>query len=551
MGSNQPFLEIGRAAFQRHAWGAARDALAAAREAEPLGGEDSWRLAHAYYLTGREDEFVHSLQEGHQAYLDAGDPIAAARCAFWIGFHLANRAEMARASGWFGRAARVLEGQEGDFAERGYLLLPLAHKQVLGGEPEAGRRTAVRATAIAERFRDRELLAFALHLHGRALLRLDRVEDGLALLDEAMISVAAGELSPLVTGILYCSVLGACREVWALGRAREWTAALTDWCERQPEMVAYTGECRVFRAELLQLRGEWGEAIEEAHRALERFARGSLPDAAGFARYQAGEVHRLRGEFTAAEEAYREASRAGYEPQPGLALLRLAQGEADAAAASIRRTLAEKPGRIRLSRLLPGHIEILLATGDVEEARRACAELAGIAEVCGAGVLSAVVLRSRGAIELAAGDPTAALAPLRQALRSWQALGAPYEAARVRVLLGNACRALGDDDGAALEFQAARTGFERLGAAPDLARLDALTRPDRSRDHDHGLTAREREVLALVATGRTNRRIAEDLSISEKTVARHVANIFRKLGLSSRAAATAWAYEHHLLDPSA
>lgn len=551
MRSNQPLLEEGRAAFQRNAWGAARDALGEAREAEPLGAEDSWRLAHANYLTGREDEFVRSMQEGHQAYLDAGEPIAAARCAFWLGFHLANRAEMARANGWFGRAARLLERREGDSAEKGYLLLPLGQKQLMSGEPEAARRTAMNATAIAERFHDRDLLAFALHLHGRALLRLDRVEDGLALLDEAMVAVAAGELSPVTTGILYCSVLGACREVWALGRAREWTTALTDWCERQPEMVAYTGECRVFRAELLQLRGEWREAIEEAHRAIERFARGSLPDAAGFAHYQAGEVHRLRGDFAAAEEAYREASRAGYEPQPGLALLRLAQGDVDSAAASIRRTLAEKPGRIRRSRLLPGHVEIMLATGDLEEARRACDELAGIAEVCCAGVLSAVVMQARGAIELAAGNPTAALAPLRRALDEWQAIDAPHGAARVRLLLGQACRELGDEDGAALEFQAARTGFERLGAKPDLARLDALTRRARTRAGDHGLTAREREVLALVATGRTNRRIAEDLSISEKTVARHVANLFRKLGLSSRAAATAWAYEHHLLDPSA
>ncbi|MGD8279066.1 MAG: helix-turn-helix transcriptional regulator [Gemmatimonadota bacterium] len=550
MEPNQPLLEEARAAFERHAWEHAVGAFARAREAGRLGGDDAWRFALAAYLTGREDAFVRSLQEGHQAFLDADQPVPAARCAFWLAFHLANRAEMAQATGWLGRAARLLEGLEADCPERGYILLPVGQRQLMGGDPEAAGGTAAQVTAIAERFGDRDLLAFGLYLHGRALLRMDRVEDGLALLDEAMVSVPAGELSPIVTGILYCGVIGACREVWALRRAREWTAALSDWCEREPDMVAYTGECRVFRAELLQLRGEWGDAIEEAHRATDRFARGSLPDASGFARYQAGEVHRLRGEFAAAEAAYREASRAGYEPQPGLALLRLEQGDRDAAAAAIRRTLAEKPGRIRRTRLLPGHIEIMLATGDLDEARVACEELAGIAEVCRADVLSAVVLKARGAIELAAGNAMAALAPLRQALRDWQALDAPYEAARVRVLLGRACRQVGDDEGATLELQAARTIFERLGAAPDSARLDALTRPA-PRAGAHGLTPRERGVLALVATGRTNRAIAVDLSISEKTVARHVANIFNKLGLSSRAAATAYAYEHHLLDPRA
>ena len=551
MGSNQPLLEKGRAAFQRHAWGPAHDALAEAAAAEPLGADDSWLLGLASYLTGREDEFVHALQHAHQVHLDATEPVAAAKAAFWIGMHFANRSEMAAASGWFGRAARLLDGQDRDCAERGYLLLPLGQKQLMSGESEAACRTAATAVAIAERFGDADLHAFALHLNGRALLRLDRVEEGLALLDETMVAVATGELSPLVTGLLYCSVIGACREVWALGRANEWTAALTGWCERQPDMVAYTGECRVFRAEILQRRGDWHDAFDEAGRALERFARGSQPNAAGLAFYQKGEVHRLRGEFAPAEEAYRAASREGYEPQPGLALLRLAQGDRDAAAAAIRRALAENPGRIRRARLLPGHIEIMLAVSDVAEASRACGELEAIADVCAAGVLSAVVAQARGQIELAAGNAAAALPPLRRAWREWQALEAPYDAARARSLLGRACLDMGDEDGANLEFEAARTAFERMGAAPDVARLDALNRRARPRGHDHGLTPRERDVLALVATGRTNRKIARDLSISEKTVARHVANLFRKLGLSSRAAATAWAYEHHLVDPSA
>ncbi len=409
-------------------------------------------------------------------------------------------------------------------------------------------RTAAEAAAVGERFGDPDLLALALHLQGRALLRLSRVAEGLALLDEAMVSVAAGELSPQVTGLIYCSVISACREVWALARAHEWTAALADWCEGQPDMVPYTGECRVYRAEILQFHGAWQDAMAEALRASECFERGHEPGGVGLALYQQGELHRLRGDLAAAEEAYRAASRSGREPQPGLALLRLAQGDPDAAASSIRRALAETTNRLRRARLLPAYVEILLETGEIEEARRSCAELEEIARSCAAGVLGTIVAQVEGAIELAAGNAKGALAPLRRAWQEWREADAPYEAAQTRMLLGLACRELGDDDGATLELEAARAEFGRLGAAPDLARLDALERR-RTTHGGHGLTPREREVLALLATGRTNRAIAHELFISDKTVARHVANIFGKLGVSSRAAATAFAYEHHLLDP--
>jgi len=480
--------------------------------------------------------------------MDAEEPAAAARYAFWLGFHLVNRGETARGSGWFGRATRQLQRAGEDCAERGYLLLPVGHQKLFAGDLDGAIRAASEAAAVGERFGDPDLLALAIHMHGRALLRQSRVSEGLALLDEAMVSVATGDLSPQVTGLIYCSVIGACREVWALGRAHEWTAALTNWCDGQPDMVPYTGECRVYRAEILQLRGAWGEAMAEARRASECFQRGHEPGGVGLALYQQGELHRLRGELAEAEEAYRAASRAGREPQPGLALLRLAQGDPDAAVSAIRRALAENTNRLRRARMLPACIEIMLETGDIDEARRSWAELEDIARDCAAGVIGAVVAHAQGAIELAAGDPAGALAPLRRAWREWRETDAPYEAARARALLGLACRALGDEDGASLEIEAARMEFERLGAARDLARLDERTRRRTSKG-THGLTPREREVLALLATGRTNRAIAKGLFISEKTVARHVANIFGKLGVSSRAAATAFAYEHHLLDP--
>ncbi|MBW3536027.1 MAG: LuxR C-terminal-related transcriptional regulator [Gemmatimonadetes bacterium] len=377
-----------------------------------------------------------------------------------------------------------------------------------------------------------------------------RVKEGLALLDEAMVAVATDELSPQVTGLIYCSAIGACRSVWELRRAHEWTAALSDWCERQPDLVPYRGECLVYRAEILQLRGAWGDALEEVQRARERIARGSDREADAAALYRKGEVHRLRGELAHAEEAYRDASRLGREPQPGLALLRLAQGDAEAAAAALRRALAEAGHGLGRARLLPALVEVALELGEVEEAKRACAELEAVATDAGTDVLDTLVAQARGAVELAAGDAQAALPLLRTAFEGWEAMEAPYEAARVRVLRGLACRALGDHDSAALELDGARATFDRLGAAPDAARVDALSGSRRPRAA-HGLTPRELEVLAQVATGRTNRAIAGELFISEKTVARHVSNIFSKLGLSSRAAATAYAYEHDLVDPLA
>jgi len=313
-------------------------------------------------------------------------------------------------------------------------------------------------------------------------------------------------------------------------------------------MVAYTGECRAYRAEILHQRGRWNDAIEEARRAVEIASAAPGSGAAGLALYQQAEAHRLRGERSAAEEAFRAARRAGREPQPGLALLRLAQGDAEAAAAGIRRSLAGTTEALKRARLLPAYIEIMLASGEPEEARNAFAELEAIAEQCAPGGLDARVAEARGAIALAEGRAEEALAPLRRAWRGWLALDAPYDAARLRVLLGLACRALGDEEGAALELDAARAELDRLGADPRAAGLDR-SRPEKASHGEHGLTPRERGVLALVATGRTNRAIARDLFISEKTVARHVANIFLKLGVSTRAAATAFAYRHDLVDP--
>ena len=540
-------LGRGREFYARRAWVDAYKSLSHADQATPLGAEDLNLLATSAYMLGRDDDYLSGLERAHRAYLDGGEAVRAVRCAFWVGVNLALRGEMARATGWFGRAQRLLEREERDCVERGYLLVPVLLRHVATGDWEAAAGTAAEAAEIGERFGDADLLALAVHEQGHALVRQGRVEEGLGLLDEAMVAATAGELSPIVTGLVYCSVIAYCQELYELRRAQEWTDALTRWCEQQPDMVAHTGRCLMHRAEIMELQGAWRDALEEARRAVERLAQGALNQvAAGHALYRQGEIHRLRGKLAAAEEAYREASRCGCEPQPGLALLRLAEGNDDAAAAAIRRVVGETTEQLKRAGLLPAYVEIMLALGDVEEAHSACRELEEISARYGSIVLGAMSAQARGAVALAQGDARAALVALRRAWQVWQELEAPHEVARVRVLLGLACRALGDDDTATLELEAARGVFAQLGAAPDLVRVDSLIRRAPPIDA-HRLTPRELQVLRLVAAGKTNRAIAADLVLSERTVDRHVSNIFTKLGMSSRAAATAYAYEHRLV----
>ena len=536
-------LERGRASYARGAWRDAHEAFSSADHLAPLAVEDLELLATVAYMLGNEPEYVTRLERAHRIYLDDGETLRAARVAFWIGMHLTSGGEIGQGSGWLGRTHRLVDRVAEDCVERGYLLIPLAFQQEAAGELDAAAATAGDAAAVAERFGDKDGLALSIQLQGQLLVRRGRVVEGLALLDEAMVAVTAGELSPIVTGLVYCGVIMGCQTAYEPRRAQEWTAALTQWCERQPDMVAYSGRCHVHRAEIMQLKGAWPDALEEARHATRRAAKGNHRGALAGAAYVQGEVHRLRGDFEAAEQAYREASRYGREAQPGLALLRLEQHKMDAAVAAIRRALDATTDPADRVSLLPAYAEIMLAAGDVAAARVAGDELGELATGRDVGFLSAIVAHTRGAIDLADGDAAAALPALRRAMQVWAEIDAPYEAARVRALMGAACRALEDEDAAALEFEVARREFEALGAEPDVARIDALAGARES----HGLTARELEVLRLVAAGRTNRAIAAELVLSERTVDRHVSNIFAKLVVTSRAAATAYAYEHRLL----
>jgi DNA-binding NarL/FixJ family response regulator len=502
-------------------------------------------LATCAYLTGRDDEYLDALERAHRGYAEEGKNRNAVRCAFWLGLRLLFRGEAGRANGWLSRARRLLGSEPADCAEQGYLLLPLAEQQIRSGDCAGAYATAQRATEIGDRCADADLSACARHLQGRVLIQQGELDRGLALLDEAMLAVSSGNLSPIMTGLTYCSVIDACQSVYALGRAREWTAALAAWCELQPEMVAFSGVCLAHRAEIMQLHGAWDEALGEARRACERCALGGNREAAAAAFYRQAEVHRLRGELAAAEAAYRKASQSGRDPLPGLALLRVAQGRPDAAAAAMRRAIRATSDRLERARLLPGHVEIMLALEALEEARAACGELEALARDLRAGMVQAMAAQARGALHLAEGDAAAALPSLREAWRTWQEVQAPYHAARVRVLIGSACRALGDADGAELETEAARKVFADLGAALDLRHIESLAGSG-GEAHAHPLTARELQVLRLVAAGKTNKAIAAELALSEKTVHRHVSNIFDKLDVGSRTAAAAYVYRHKL-----
>jgi DNA-binding CsgD family transcriptional regulator len=538
-------LDLGRDAVRRRAWREAFTRLSAADAQAPLEPADLEALASAAHLMGNDAESAQHLSRAHYGYLEQGEVERAARCAFWLAFGLLERGEAAQGSGWLARARRLLDDGRRDCVECGYLLLPIALQQVAAGDIAGAHATFTRAAEYGDRFADPDLTTLARHGQGRTLTRLGETARGVALLDEVMVAVTSGEVSPIIVGTVYCSVISACHDIFDLRRAQEWTDALSRWCAAQPDLVPYRGTCLVRRAELLQMHGAWPDAVDEARQARERLSQPPEQPSVGAAHYQLAELHRLRGEFAEAEAAYRAASR-WRKPQPGLALLRLAQGQIEAAHAGVRGALDEASGDAARARVLVAFIEIALAAGDVTGAEAAARELAEIAGRLEARYLLALSDQASGAVLLAQDRPREALPALRRAWAVWRDLEAPYEAARVRVLVAQACRSQGDRDTADMELEAARATFEQLGAAPDLARLESLTRVE-APVAATPLSAREVQVLRLVASGKTNRAIAGALGISEKTVARHVSNIFTKLGLSSRAAATAYAYQHDLV----
>jgi DNA-binding CsgD family transcriptional regulator len=530
-------LERGRAAYDSKAWTAAVEHLMAADEDAPLDLDDLERLGLAAHLIGRDDVAVQIGMRGFAAGVAAGEIERAARAGFWAGMGFALHGDVAQAGAWIARSADLIEKSGRDCVESGYLLIPTALGQEDAHDWKGALATFEQIEAVAERFGDADLAAIGRLGRGEALMELGERDRGTRSIDEAMASVTAGEVSEAVAGMVYCGTVEACQKMFDLRRAHEWTAALTAWCDSQPDLV-FRGRCRVYRAELMRLHGDWTSAADEAERARVVLAGPPVSPAIGEAHYEAAELHRLSGRFDAAERSYAEGSQFGRRPEPGLALLRLGQGRAASARSVIARALDEDPAN---PRLLEAAVTIALARRDVDEARTLVGRLRGTTGTDVPALLEAIVARAEGEVLLAEGEPSTALRVLRRAWHLWQELDAPFDAARARVGIARACRALGDEETAALEAAAARRVFEDLGAAPALAELDRL-----DGQPPHGLSPREIEVLRHLASGRTNREIADELGISERTVDRHVSNLYTKLDVSTRAAATAWAYERNL-----
>lgn len=538
----------GRAAFEAREWRAAFEALSEADGDAALAPDDLARLGDAAYLLGKDDDAIAAWTRAHHQLAGRDDLVGAARLGFWASLCLLLGGKAAQSRGWLSRAHRLIAGTE--CAERGLLLCLSGLFSMAGGQGPDACAAFEQATSVAQRHRDADVLALSLLGHGQALIQMQRTDQGLALLDESMVAVTSGQVCPILAGIVYCAVILTCERVYDLRRAHEWTVALDQWCEPQSELVAFRGQCLVHRSELKQLRGDWPAALDEARRAGELLSDRS-ERLAGRALYQQAEVHRLRGQLDHAGEVYRQAAARGFEPQPGVSLLRMAQGKLEVATASIRRVENEAGARqgpgagLQRLKILGPFVEIMIAAGELDAARAAAEELDAAARDKNAPFLKAVAGQTRGAVLLASGAADAALVALRDAWTLWQQLEAPYEAARVRVLIARACEQLGDLDTATMHVDAAALVFERLGAEPDLARLRA--QPAAAGKAVADLSERERQVLALVASGRTNKQIAGDLGISEHTVARHISNIFNKLGVTSRTAASAFAFKNSLV----
>jgi len=532
-----------REAYERREWLAAYHALSDLDAAE-LRADDFAALATTAYLLGRRNDCVQALQRAFQANLDSGEEVAAAGSALWLAVVLTTGGEPAVGGGWASRAQRILDGIDGDIVERGYALVHETFRHIFAGDFPAALGEATHIIEYGQRFHDPDLLAQGLTMKGRLMTHAGQVEEGLRLLDESMVGVVAGDVSPIIAGIVYCNMIEACVWVCDYGRVGEWTRALTIWCEAQPGLVAFTGQCAVHRGQLMRLHGAYDDALEELDRAAERYALAGGDAAVGLAHQERGEVLRLQGEFDVAEHAYDEAAQFGNRAQPGRALLWLARGQYEAAAAALRTVLGEVGDPVERNRLLPAAVEVLVAAGELDEAAAMAEELQGIADTFGCTALRAASAHATALVTLAQGEAVAAAAVVRLAIERWTDLSAPYEVARSRVLLSRALRLEGDEPSAMFELTLARETFAALGAKPAEQEVTQLLGTSKV---PGGLSQREVEVLRMVAAGKTNSEIAAELFVAEKTVARHLSNIFTKLDVRSRTAAAAFAYEHRLL----
>ncbi len=536
-------LRLARHAYESRAWTATSERLEALDRQQPLDVDDLVRWGIASYLQGDLAGSARVLRRGHEEHV-RDDPCAASRCAFWLGLCATETGQGAVAGGWFAQAAADLEEAPEDCPERGYLMLPRAMAAIDAGDLDAAEEALEAARTCGERHGVADLVVAGTAFLGRVRLERGGVAEGFALMDRAMtLLLSSPGMTPILAGQVYCGLVEACQWVGDLERVRQWTAELVRWCAAQPDLVPYTGQCAVHRGQLMALDGALDDALEEFRLASERYELLGAPFAAGLARYEEGEVHRLRGEHEEARRCFDEAAESGHDGQPGRALLGLAAGEGAAVLPGLERAMAEARGVSERLRVLPAVVRVAVESGDLERAGAAVRDLAELAASTGLVTVRARARAAEGSLALAGDDPAGALPALREAHRLWVRVGAPYEVARVRAEIGRACAALGDAEGARVEWQVARRGFVAVGARPDARRVGELLGDTSG---THGLTARELEVLGLVAAGLTNPQIAARLYLSEKTVSRHLGNIFTKLDVRSRTAAAAWALRHDL-----
>lgn len=542
--SDLPLLVgAGEAAFERRDWTAAYQSLSRAGADGVLDAEGWDLLGEAAWWLGEIDDALTAWERAYDCHLGDRRRRSAALSAMYVAYHSIERGDVAKGSGWVSRMTRLLD-DEPEGSEHGYPLYFRLFELSSDGNIDGAMTLAARMQELGHRFDDPNLVAVGLMGEGRMLIKQGHVEDGMPLLDEAMLAALSDQLHPVWTGAIYCHLMDVCHELSELRRAGEWTHAAATWCEDLPPNALYRGICRVHRAQVLRRQGAWEQAEEEADRACRDVAH-LHPGTVAEGHYELGEIRRLRGDLDGAESSYRRAHELGRDPQPGLALLRMMQDQVDVAATSIASALEARRGDpLGRAQLLAGQCEIALASGDVDTARAAATELGQTAQEYQSSGLEAAARQADGAVWVHDGKVQEAVGTLRSACRLWQEMDAQYSAARTRLLLSKAHRELGDDDGARLELDAAENTFRRLGATPALAELEELQGKS---SLPAGLTDRQGEVLELVATGASNSEIGTSLFISKRTVDRHVSDIFTKLGVSSRTEATAWAFEHGLV----
>jgi ATP/maltotriose-dependent transcriptional regulator MalT len=522
-------------------WRAVHDELTR-REPTSLTGAELDELGESLFWLDRPDESIAVLGRAFNAHVGEGDRAGAAMAAWQLFYDHALVGEMALANGWLERARREAAHVEGSVTA-GFLAIAESDASTGAGALEDAVTFAERAVELGRATGHADLTAMALQAKGRALVACGQQDDGIAALDEAMVAVVNGELTPLFTGWVYCNALSTCHALADLTRAIQWSESAMRWCDDLREGRLYPGICRLHVVELATLRGKWEAATLMAQQACEELTSHD-PRYAGEAHYLMGDLHRMAGDLDLAEEAFTRAHQLGRVPQPGLARVRLAQGRLAAAVNGLQLALeSAPPSPVRLTELRAALAEAHLAVGDVDAAAATVEQMTDALPEAASLFLGAVTRSTEAQVLLARGDARAACRRAGEAVDQLRALGLPYDEARAREVRGAAAQVINEPDTAQLELTTASEIFQRLGAEPDARRVAALL----GDAPPSPLSPREIEVLRLVARGGTNKEVAGELLVSEHTVARHLSNIYTKLGIGSRSAATAFAYEHSLV----